>query len=142
MSQCDKTCEPCAYVCTITGGGLVCNYMLVTGARRGCSAGAGCDKFLRGARKSSIDSKIYCGVPEDKAAWERKKRCREAVQARLMGRQREAIRAFCERSGYSYNQIALAIGVSQATVAAWAKEYHLANWDKLSKLGLARPEGV
>lgn len=38
----DESCAPCAYFCFNTES---CDYYLVTRTRRGCPAGAGCDKF-------------------------------------------------------------------------------------------------
>ena len=67
---------------------------------------------------------------------EQKRLYRERTQALYKGRQHDAIKEFCDRTGWSYTQIAKALGVSQTTVAYWAKEYSPANWKLLAKLGI------
>lgn len=48
---CDaKTCAKCVYSCMVSNS-LACDYLGVTGERRGCPAGAGCDKRKTGRRK-------------------------------------------------------------------------------------------
>ena len=50
-SICDtKTCARCIYSFSLSGT-LACDYILATGHRRGCPAGAGCDKRQTGKRK-------------------------------------------------------------------------------------------
>ena len=50
-SLCDtKTCARCIYSFSLSGT-LACDYILATGHRRGCPAGAGCDKRQTGKRK-------------------------------------------------------------------------------------------
>ena len=50
-SICDtKTCAKCIYSFSLSGA-LACDYILATGHRRGCPAGAGCDKRQTGKRK-------------------------------------------------------------------------------------------
>lgn len=149
MSVCDKKCSDCIYVSTITGGGMVCNYLLVTGNRRGCDAGQNCERYITGKRLSTIDNSIFRGAPPPPPKpkkkvdyYEQKKKYRERTQAIYQGRQHDAIKEYCGRTGWSYTQIAKALGVSQTTVAYWAKEYCPANWTLLAKLGIQKPEGV
>ena len=52
-SICDtKTCAGCIYSFRLSGA-LTCDYILATGHRRGCPAGAGCDKRQTGKRKKT-----------------------------------------------------------------------------------------
>lgn len=139
---CDELCTTCAYACTITGGALVCDYLLVTGIMRGCPAGTGCDKYLPGEKIRSLSSQIQCGKLDDLTGQKRKEARRAETQRRLGGRQRAAIRDYCRDHGVAYVDIARAIGVSQSTIAYWAKEYGMARWDKLAKVGIKRPEGI
>ena len=59
MSVCDSTCRPCIYHATVTGGALVCDYLLVMGRRRGCPAGKGCTERIAGKKAPSLDSRLY-----------------------------------------------------------------------------------
>ncbi len=62
MSVCDKTCRSCIYSSTVSETEPVtCDYILVTGNRRGCPAGKGCERYIKGARAASIDQQLYRG---------------------------------------------------------------------------------
>lgn len=63
MSVSSKKCRGCIYGSTISGDLVVCNYILVTGQRRGCEAGQNCERYIKGARCSTIDNSIYRGAP-------------------------------------------------------------------------------
>ena len=141
MSICDATCKPCIYSSVMSTWGVSCNYILVTGNRRGCPAGKGCERRIVGKKQYSIDGLIFRGTKKEppkkkKNSREQKRLYRERTQALYKGRQHDAIKEFCERTGWSYTQIAKALGVSQTTVAYWAKEYSPANWKLLAKLGI------
>lgn len=150
MSVCSKKCRDCIYASAIGGDLVVCNYILVTGQRRGCDAGQSCERYIKGVRCSTIDNSIFRGAAPPKprpktrmTAEERremKKKYRLRTQSICQGRQKAAIREFCDRTGWTYTQIANALGVSQTAVAYWAKEYSPAKWDKLAKLGIVKPE--
>lgn len=58
---CDETCRNCIYVSTLSNNSVVCNYILVTGNRRGCPAGSGCERRIEGIRAASIDQQLYRG---------------------------------------------------------------------------------
>ena len=59
MSVCDSTCRPCIYHATVTGGMIVCDYLLVMGRRRGCEAGKNCRQRINGKKAPSLDSRLY-----------------------------------------------------------------------------------
>lgn len=42
---CDESCRICIYASTLNNNSVICNYILVTGNRRGCAAGSGCGGF-------------------------------------------------------------------------------------------------
>ncbi len=144
MSLCDQRCRKCIYGGTVSGGGVVCDYLLITGNRRRCPAGKKCERYVRGNRLSTIDNSIFRGTTpkpkrkRDQAAYKRKYRA--LIQSQLRGLQKAAIREYCERTGSTYSDIGRLIGVSQTTVSGWAKEYGPANWDKLAKLGIEKPD--
>ena len=66
MSVCDKTCKPCIYSSVMSTWGVSCNYILVTGNRRGCPAGKGCERRIVGKKQNSIDGLIFRGRAEKK----------------------------------------------------------------------------
>lgn len=57
-------CRKCVYSCTLSNNSVICQYILVTGQRRGCAAGDGCNRREIGHRLNSIESLIYRGRPE------------------------------------------------------------------------------
>ena len=156
MSLCDATCRSCIYSTVLSTFGVVCNYILVTGNRRGCAAGRGCERKIAGDHAITIDELLYRGqMPEqpkkekDKRNHgqyrynpEQKKGYHKRNQELLAGRQREPIVRFCKEHKVTYAQIADVIGTSATTVQYWAKEYTPARWDKLAALGIEKPEGL
>ena len=49
----DKLCRSCIYSCASSASATVsCNYLLITGKRRGCKIGE-CDKYEKGKRKKT-----------------------------------------------------------------------------------------
>lgn len=54
MTVCTDYCKPCYYAsCNRTGydhGTMTCDYLIVTGEKRGCPAGDGCKRFREGKR--------------------------------------------------------------------------------------------
>ena len=58
---CDESCRICIYASTLNKNSVICNYILVTGNRRGCAAGSGCERRIEGVRAASIDQQIYRG---------------------------------------------------------------------------------
>lgn len=45
MSLVSEKCEKCKYKGEVLFGELCCDYILITGKKRGCPAGDECDKF-------------------------------------------------------------------------------------------------
>lgn len=72
MSVCDDTCKPCTFSSVMAYWGLNCNYILVTGNRRGCPAGEKCERRKLGPKRRSIDGMFYNKSGLDEA--ERKKK--------------------------------------------------------------------
>ncbi|MBP5729540.1 MAG: AsnC family protein [Clostridia bacterium] len=141
---CDIKCRSCMYASTLSNMSVVCNYLLITGNRRGCPAGKGCERYIKGDHAISIDNSIRKAKPKPKNKVdqrEKKRKYRERTQAMWQGRQHDAIQAWCQENKVSYTKLARMLGVSETTVAYyWAKEYSPARWDKLAKVGIRKPE--
>lgn len=58
-SVCDESCRHCIFHATVTGGMIVCDYLLVMGRRRGCEAGKNCTQRINGKKAPSLDSRLY-----------------------------------------------------------------------------------
>lgn len=58
-SVCDEICRHCIFHATVTGGMIVCDYLLVMGRRRGCEAGKNCTQRINGKKAPSLDSRLY-----------------------------------------------------------------------------------
>ena len=60
---CTTYCRPCIYARWNSHGqgNLFCDYIGVTGHRRGCVPGDGCDKRVLGRRKATISYMMYKG---------------------------------------------------------------------------------
>jgi len=58
-SVCDESCRNCIFHATVTGGMIVCDYLLVMGHRRGCEAGKNCRQRINGKKAPSLDSRLY-----------------------------------------------------------------------------------
>ena len=134
MSLCDETCRPCIYHSTITGVGIVCNYILdnympLGERRRGCPAGRGCKQRKTGKRAQSIESIIFRG---------RKKQPESDKE-----RQVAAIKEYLTTHGMTYQQLGDACGgISKSTIKNWARGVNRADWKKLAKAGITKPEGT
>lgn len=63
MSQCDWTCLSCVFRYRLKMYGVICNYIGVTGHMRGCSAGKGCDRKIRGDKLDGLDALLYHMIP-------------------------------------------------------------------------------
>ena len=147
MSLCDGHCRFCIYASVLSNNSVICQYLLVTGNRRGCEAGEGCERYIKGVRLSTIDNSIFRGAPppppkpkKPRDREEERRKYMEKTQAMCQGRQQAAILEFCKETGWNYTQIAKALGVSQTAVSYWAKERSPANWTLLAKLGIKKPE--
>ena len=184
MSLCDSTCKPCIYSGVMSTWGIACNYILITGNRRGCPAGKGCERRIVGKKPAqSIESQIFIGKDKpkrdrnsydrdwyqrnkDKISKQRKERrqkkregkpvsqfktmsfgerkqlTRQRTQAYCQGRQAAVIEEYLTAHGLTNRQMGDLIGVSATTIQKWHREHNLADWQKLAKLGIRRPEGL
>lgn len=62
MSTCDSYCRPCIYSRLDGHHGIIfCDYIGITGMRRGCPAGAGCEKRELGDKRRTIASYVFRG---------------------------------------------------------------------------------
>lgn len=69
MSERDNKCRSCIYSSTVSETEPVtCDYILVTGNRRGCPPGKDCERYIKGKRAPSIDRQLY-----NKRRYEREK---------------------------------------------------------------------
>jgi hypothetical protein len=155
MSVCDYTCRQCIYF-SQAGSFPCCNYLLVAGHRRGCPAGKGCERRIRGKRVPSIDALTFRAPPnmekpkaEPKkpegpklSPREQKRQYMENWMKTCNGRQRAAILAYKDAHRLTTKILAYQIGVSKFTVSGWIQETRPADWEKLGKLGIRRPEGL
>lgn len=160
---CDATCKGCVYSTYV--GVLVnrcCDFLLITGSRRGCPAGQGCTRRLAGKKLKTIDQLLFRGRPAVPARpgkgrpqspapsleemqernREYKKRYWEKNRAMLNGRQRAALLAFKREQQLTNKSFAELAGVCTATVDRWMMELQPAPWDRLAKLGLPKPAGL
>lgn len=89
MARCDEFCRPCAYRGQATGG-LCCDYLLITGNRRGCPPGTGCTQRVKGKQLDSLESRLFRGRPgRPKAA----PTARQAVEAAMKEAERKRRKA-------------------------------------------------
>lgn len=58
---CTSYCKPCVYSRWSHHCNLLCDYIGVTGQRRGCPPGDGCEKRVIGERKVNVETMIYKG---------------------------------------------------------------------------------
>ena len=148
MSLCDDTCRPCIYSGVLTEG-VCCNYILITGNRRGCPAGKGCERRVVGDRRMTIDAAILNPAkatapkkaPPSRHAQEHKRSVRR-VRDELNGRQHAAIEAYRAAHGTSFRKMALALGLNYKTLDSWVQERCRADWHRLAALGIQKPEGL
>ena len=59
MSVCDRTCADCVFRSKLNFHGIICNYLAVMGRRRGCPAGKGCLRKVKGPKRESLDARLY-----------------------------------------------------------------------------------
>lgn len=176
MSLCDASCKGCIYSTYTSMWGVTCNYILVTGTRRGCPAGKQCTRREYGERSISLDVLLYRGqdktkMPKKKPEPERdpeaverlkqkrreyyqthreqmlrkdwpgtKRKLAEKTRAYWHGRQKEAIAEYIKSRGMTTGEFASMIGVAEDTVRKWKQESNTANWNKLERYGLKRPD--
>lgn len=155
-STVDSTCKGCQYIGTVSTG-KCCTYSIVTGHSRGCPAGFACDKYSGPPRQKLVpkeEKKPNSAQPKSKRppgrsheeAYEREKaRKRKRYlenRARLNGRQKDAITAFKEETGFTNRKIADLLGIKESRIQFWCNEYAEADWELLSKVGIKKPEGL
>ena len=60
----DYLCNTCIYRCwsDMATGNSTCDYMLITGERRGCKGGNDCTKYEKGDKKKRINRLKYAKV--------------------------------------------------------------------------------
>lgn len=152
MSVCDRTCMGCAYSSVTSMWGISCNYILVTGHRRGCPAGAKCTKRLTGSRMLTVDQLILMPrlaekhrerkalSKEEKSAQRRRSEAKS--RERLAGRQRAVLIGYRDEHHLTNTKMAEMAGVKRKTLESWMTELCRAKWDKLAPLGIQKPEGI
>lgn len=163
MSVCDDYCVPCVYLSRLSNMTKTCNYLLVTGERRGCSAGTGCSRRVIGEKKPSIDWLILSGRNEEKleaaetARMERqgatqtrqaslsehsikKRKLAEKTRQYWQGRQTAAIKAFLAKNHMPVSALARQIGTSETALRRWIREANNADWERLALVGIKKPE--
>lgn len=158
MSCVDESCIGCSFLGTLSVWAC-CDYILVTGTKRGCKAGRGCDKRIIGDKQPTFAARLYlkssqeekkkklnrkCMSQAEIAEYERARK-REAYRKskeELAGRQRAVIIEYKDRNKVSSKWIASMIGVGDSTVRKWMTEERSADWDKLALLGINRPKGL
>ncbi|MBR4702326.1 MAG: hypothetical protein IKO91_00635 [Oscillospiraceae bacterium] len=161
---CDDTCKGCIFRSWLHSW-TICDFIGITGYRRGCPAGKGCTRRIVGDKGRSISQLIFLGqaaaaeaalpkkpgrpkgpalTPKErrKRANDAKKTYRERVHAALGGRQTAVLKGFLKETGISVREMAVRIGVSEYTLAHWIAEHLCAKWDKLADLGIQKPEGL
>lgn len=158
MSICDKSCVKCAYF-SHAGSYETCDFFLITRERRGCPAGKDCVRRTAGEKIISIDQRSFLRPPEKsevvvtaraplppeaaaQANREQHRRYYARMKNELGGRQRAALQAFKQETGYTNRKLALALGLSLPTVNGWMTEGRPANWKKLETVGCKKPEGL
>lgn len=127
MSVNDDYCRSCFYHGKVSGG-ISCDYFLITGQRRGCSAGSECDKRMIGQRGSTTNGLFPFALEKSRPP-------RQEEQSKV-------IKEFCKEHGITYRQLGAICGISLSTAKKWANGVHHANWDLLAKAGIEKPEGI
>lgn len=113
MSVCDSTCRSCIYSSTVSETEPVtCDYILVTGNRRGCPAGEGCERYIKGDRAPSIDQQLYKGrkveskpqeKPQEKPK-EQKPRKKKVRTPEQLAKKREDDKAYYQKHKKELNK--------------------------------------
>lgn len=149
-------CRGCKYLGHITSG-YCCEYLAVTGTARGCPAGKGCVRREMGGRMPSLAALQTVGkappklnATRERETWEemyereraRKARAAIACAERCKGRQRAAIVGYLAEKKMTMKQLSDLVGASPGTVGKWCAERANANWEKLARVGIVKPEGL
>lgn len=157
----DAYCKGCIYLIRVSLG-RACNYLDINRHSRGCPSGKGCIRRQYGQKKRKSIS-FGGGLPpletvnkaapapkkppETKEEYNARRRLEkqknaEKTRARLQGKQKEAIQAFKDETGYSNRKLSELLGISESTVQKWASEYQSADWTILETIGIMKPEGI
>lgn len=171
MATVDRSCAGCVYLVRAHYGPS-CDYLTITGQRRGCPAGKGCTQRKTGPRPVSVTADLNSWVSytrkqakeaeraqkaaqtaqrarqrqdyEDMAMREaeRKSEERRRYRAQAQGRQRAAIEEALERLGISRREFCRRCGIAPSTLSRWITECCPANWFRLEEMGVVKPEGL
>lgn len=154
---CDEYCAGCYYLGSVSVSKGVtagcCNYFSKTGMRRGCAPGDGCTQKLEKSKKNMYKKfngrvavpKFLTDTNEQREKRLEKRRMAKArrtafVQSVLKGYQRKAIVEYKQKNGFGNQQIGEMIGVSSSVVSSWCAEESFADWERLSIIGINKPE--
>lgn len=152
----DGYCRGCKYLGHITSG-YCCEFLAVTGTVRGCPAGKGCERREMGGRMPSLAALQTVGKAppkltptreretwEDMYARERARKARQVIacKAKFRGRQKAAIEAWLTENNGTKKALGELIGISPSTIGRWCAENAPANWEKLARVGIVKPEGL
>lgn len=159
----DETCRQCIFRSSLYSW-PICDYIGITGHRRGCPPGKGCTRRIVGLKGRSISQLIFLGQaaavqaetrrrgrppgpqPTLEEIRERRKRYKavsyERIRAALGGRQAAVLKAYKKSNGLTIQTMADRVGVSRVVMSKWMEERQIANWDKLAALGIQKPEGL
>jgi hypothetical protein len=90
---------------------VTCDYILVTGNRRGCPAGEGCERYIKGERAPSIDQQLYKGrkleKPEEKPKEkpkDQKPRKKKPLTPEQLAKKREQDKEYYQRHKKELNK--------------------------------------
>lgn len=144
----DVWCDGCRYV-SKGGGTPTCEYMTMTGWRRGCPAGNGCTKRERpeGWKPQRIlhTDEQWFRMPalkkaEQKARHEETRKRKTEAQRPERKQRQSIIREWRKAEGLTQRQVAERIGMSEAIVCKWECGEREANWALLRAAGMPVPE--
>ena len=160
---CDDTCRKCIFRSWLHSW-TICDFIGITGQRRGCPAGKGCTRRIVGDKGRSISQLIFLGQaeavqsaarkrgrppgpkPPQEEMRERQKRykadSRERIRAALGGRQAAVLKAYKTDERLTIQTMADRVGVTKTVMSKWMEELQFARWDKLEALGIQKPEGL
>lgn len=157
---CDETCRKCIFRSWLHSW-TICDFIGITGQRRGCPAGKGCTRRIVGNKGKSISQLIFLGqaaaaqkktgrpkgpppTPEEMRA--RRRKYKETYQAKcraaLGGRQAAVLKAYKKAHGLTVQTMADRAGVPNFALSKWIAERQFARWDALAHLGIEKPEGL
>ena len=156
----DESCKGCKYLGVLSRCPY-CSYSDVTGHSRGCSSGKGCTVREAGKNanapsyfafhhtpkqqkkkpaKPTKEKKTYTELEFAEHESIRKKEAAERNRALMQGKQRKALLDYKKTHGLTTQEMAAQAGVGTSTLNRWMTEYALADWEKLSKLGIVKPD--